>query len=674
MVFVEIDHDVDQSDDAFPKGHANWKVNQLPEYRDDLFNVFEGENSLKMLTKYYDECSFGRLTILGDYYPEIVTLKQSEVGNSKTKLLKAIEKRLNSSDTISSQNLNFSDFDFWQDEPKRGILKKHSDEFGGVDHLMIFLRNFSPIPRSNGQASGASGGLIGGYKTDTYSLFGGGDGLPFSILKHEFNHLLIGGNNLHSGGGNSARFKSYVQAVQGGWSMMGAANSSLLSASGWDRYWLGWSPKGSAFEINALNTERNGINGEVTQSEKSQTFILRDFVTTGDALRIKLPFIPDDEFQQWIWVENHTTELNNGSPTDRFIYEHYDCMPPANPGLYLTRQIDANSREGKKVYSSVYADYLKPIPATGAYDYVWDDEKLDLGACVNNKPHNVYTLLADHENPLTGHHELEEPFYYTNSDEKITRDNARSPGVRRNSDGSYFMHPKAGDPAFGMRESETERIGIGTNPATASTITHVNTRKGKSVYSENSDAIYLNGLSIRILKTFPDLSIKVEVSFDDSLVSEPRRWAGSEIVLNDHNPRGSDLFVSALLTLDRGRTITRFVAPDTVQGEVYFSSPTVLRIAEGAKMTIDDEAILKKDSKIIVEKGGELALKPGSKLRLEDTSEIIFKDGAIFSGKGKFKFRDSSVAIVSDESTRIKVKRRTCRIKRVRVMPSEAKL
>jgi hypothetical protein len=673
MVFVEIEYDENPSNDAYPNGHENWRVNELPEFRDDIFNVYQGEDSLKLLTQYYDETSFGQLQVLGDYYPEVITLKESEIGRSKSKLLKAVIDRLNTADIISNENLDFSDFDYWQNESKKGVVKEPSIEFSGVDHLMVLLRNFAPIPKDNGQASASSAGILGGFKTDTYSLFGGGSGLPFGILKHEFNHLLMGGNNLHSGGGNSARFRSYLLAVQGGWSMMGAANSSFLTSTGWDRYWLGWSPVGSSFEINALDQNRNEVNGDLNYTDEGGTYILRDYVKSGDALRIKLPFIPEEEFQQWIWVENHLTYAVNGSRTDRFIYEHYDCMPAARPGLYLNRQIDADVREGAKVYSSVYADYLKAIPATGAYDYLWDDEKLDLGPCVDNKPHHVYNLLAEFENPLTGHHELERPFYYTNNDDQITTENERSPGVRRNADSTYFMHPKAGDPDFGMRENEVEIIGIGTNPSTASTITHLNSRKGKSTYSGNSDAIYLNGIALRILETYPDLSMRVEVTYHDSLISEPRRWAGSEIILNDHNPHGSDLFVDAGLTLDRGKTITRFVQPDTVQGEVFFSSPTVLRIKSGARMTVEEEVILKKDSKIIVEDGGQLVLNRGSKLRFEDNSEVILEEGAVFSGKGKLKFRDNAGGRIADNSTFNQVKLRTCQRRRLQAMPSEAK-
>ncbi|MCZ4410435.1 hypothetical protein O3Q51_16585 [Cryomorphaceae bacterium 1068] len=669
MVFVEVDHDKDSSVDAYLEGHKNWRVNELPEYKDDIFNVFEGENSLKALTRYYKECSFGELTVLGDYYPEIITVKQSEVGRSKSKILKIVVDRLNSAEKISSENLSFTDFDYWEDESKRGVPKTRSSKFSGVDHLMIFLRNFSAIPNATGQASASSGGRIGGLNTDSYSIFGGGNGMPFKILKHEFNHLLIGGNNFHSGGGNSANFRSYVTALQGGWSMMGAANSALLSPSGWDRYWLGWKPKENDYLISVRDESGQEVNGDIQSENGTRVFVLRDFVTTGDALRIKLPFIPDDEFPQWIWVENHTTYANNGSPTDVFNHEDHDCIKPALPGLYLTRQIDANVKEGKRIYSDVKADYLKPLPATGAYDFFWDDEKLDLGVCVDNSPHNVYTLKSELENPLTGHHELEEPFYYTNSSEEIKRDNMRRLSTRRNRDGSYTRHPHLGHPSYGMRNGEVDYIGLGTNPSTASTITHVNARKGKSNHSQNSDTIYLNGISMRILETRPDLSIKVEVSFNDTLLKEPRRWAGSDILLNNHNQAGTDLCVESVLTLDRGKTITRFVEPDTVAGDVYFSSPTVLRIKSGAKLTIGEEVRLLKDSKIVVEEGGDLELLRNGKVILEGSAEIVFEKGSSFYGKGKIKFKDSSKGSVGDSDSLKDLKSRTCKKKRFELRP-----
>ncbi|MGB6038024.1 MAG: hypothetical protein WBG42_17240, partial [Cryomorphaceae bacterium] len=160
-------------------------------------------------------------------------------------------------------------------------------------------------------------------------------------------------------------------------------------------------------------------------------------------------------------------------------------------------------------------------------------------------------------------------------------------------------------------------------------------------------------------------SIVVEVGFNDTLIQEPRRWAGSDVILNNHNSEGVDLYINSTLTLDRGKTITRFVEPDTVKGETYFSSPTVLRIKSGAKMSVEEDVQMLKDSKIIVEEGGELELLRKGRVILEDYAEIVFEKGASISGKGKIKFKGSSKGLVDNDQLLKEVKRRTCQKKRI---------
>ena len=81
---------------------------------------------------------------------------------------------------------------------------------------MVITRN-SGLPHGTGSTDGGSPGKLFGYGADTQSRFGGNNALPFEILKHEFNHLLIGGNNFHSGGGNASQFESYQRLVRMGW-------------------------------------------------------------------------------------------------------------------------------------------------------------------------------------------------------------------------------------------------------------------------------------------------------------------------------------------------------------------------------------------------------------------------------------------------------------------------
>ena len=674
MVFVEIDHNVDQSKDKYPNGTKGWRRGELPTYKDDIFNTFSGEDSLKYVSKYYNDCSHGNLEVLGDYYPKLISLKQSTVGKSKSNIFKEVAEIINAADTISSKNLNFEDFDFWQRPSKRGHLKEESSGFQGIDHLMVFTRNFSEIPSQNGQASGSSAAVFGGKGTDSYSIFGSGGKIPFNIMKHEFNHLLIGGNNFHSGGGNSAPFMSYLVALQGGWSMMGAANSSLLSACGWDRMWLGWRPESKQFQISALDEAGREKRADITAEGGNQTFIVRDFVTSGDAVRIKLPFIPEGEYQQWIWLENHTTETHNGSATDRFNFENYDCIDKANPGLYLVRQIDANTTEGDQIYRTVKADYLKPIPANGAYDYLWEEKKIDLGKCVDSREHYVYVIKDDFENPLTGNHGMEEPYYYDDSTKIITGVNMRRYLYRRNPNSSITKLALNGAQDYPMRSGGVSKIGLTTNPSTASTLTYVNNRQKGSTDPKNSDAVYLNGISVKVLEVLDDLALRVMVCFDDTLLEEPRRWAGSDIVLNDHNIDGADLYINARLTLDRGKTATRIAEPEHYSEDIYFSSPTILQVKPGATVVLDDEIKVMKDSKIVIDKGATLELRKKSRIVLEGNAELVFQKGSTFLGKGRLKFKDDSMGIASDETTRKRLRKRTWQRKKIKFERKESKL
>lgn len=666
LVFVEMEYDTDSDLDKFPDGTEVWKKGELPDYKDEIFNVYSSESELKRLTAYYRECSFGEFEVLGDYFPQVITLKYSDIGNNRNKLFREITQAIEEAETISASGLGISDFDLWENTSKKGIPKKPSQEYDGIDHLMIILRNYHRIPRGTGQASGYSAGLIHGQKVNSYSIFGGGDKLPFGIMRHEFNHLLIGGNNFHTGGGNSVPFKSYNYFIQAGWSMMGAANSSFLTCAGWDRYWLGWKPSGKNSLIEALDSTGNSVESDVKPFRGHRDYILRDFVTTGDVLRIELPFIPENEYGQWIWVENHTTQSLNGSPFDVFQYEHHDCMAKAEPGLYLARQINANRKKGKGIYTDVNADYLKPLPADGAYDFVFDSEETSLDYCVGPNNFRAYELMADLENPLTGNHTMEFPLPYDQDDTMVDYKKAPVPGLRR-IDGEYLRLPYHGYPEQGFRESGKRMLGLGTNPASASVLTNLNNKKRRSTNPKNSDRIYLNGISLRILQTFPDGSIKVRISYDDNLIEEDRRWSAPEIVLNDHVKNGDDLLVKATLTLDRGQTLTRFTQPDSVEGRIYFTSPTVLIVKKGASLKVDGELILLKDSRLTIEAGGHLILERKGRLTLNDRASVHFEEGAEFSGKGKIKIKaEAEVEAGKDLANRIV--KRTCQKKKVRAL------
>lgn len=649
VVFVEVDYDVNPELDLSPKGFEKWPAGSLPLYADSIFDVYAQENPVGTMTRYYKESSLGNFTVLGDYLPEIYTVKMSEMGSANNyTLVKELAKQIDADTNLrSNSGLDLKQFDLWKDSKSTGSAKEKSgEEFEGIDHVMVFTRNFHKLPQGNGMASGNSMGIINGKRTDTFSIFDGGSRFPFGILRHELNHLLIGGNNFHSGGGNSDRFKSYFPFVQGGWSMMGGANSSLLTCSGWDRYWLGWQKPGNAFLISARNKDNLEVNSDISRETGGGVFLLRDFQTDGDVLRIKLPFIPQSEFQQWLWIENHKTKEHNGSSFDVFHYQHHACMTSARPGLYMHVQIDANNREGRNVYGNVNADYLRSVIAEGNYDFQWDDEPLLLEHCVNSLPYVPYSFHPDFENPLTGNHAQEYPFSYAQTDSVINKEAKRSPFHRRIGD-VFERIALMGHPRHGFRESGNKRLGVGTNPASANMLSLLNTRQPGLQNNQNNRKIYINGLSVEILQTLPDASVLVEVRFDDNVVAQNRRWCAPEIVLNNHIANGPDLIIKENLVLDIGETMTRFDKPQKVNGQTYFTDPTTMIVKSGAELVVEGRITLTAKSKLIIEPGGILTINKKAKIKVENGSELIVKSGAIKRGKGKVK-KDRSSAIRTD--------------------------
>ncbi len=667
MVFVEVEYDTQTEKDPSPQGNELWAAGKLPSYADSVFDVNYSENLIGKMTKYYLESSLGNFVVLGDYLPDVYKVKMSEIGNSGSSgLTRTLSQQFKNDTTLfSNSGLGIEHFDYWENTRYTGRQKvKSGDAFTGVDHVMVLARNFFVLGHASGMASGSSFGLINGKRTDSYSLFAGGYKFPFSILRHELNHLLIGGNNFHAGGGNSAGFKSYFPFVQGGWGMMGGAHSSLLTCSGWDRYWLGWKAPVNEFLVSARSKEGLEVNGDIDRKNGTGIYILRDFATDGDALRIKLPFIPKEEFQQWLWIENHTTKQFNGSEFDVFQYENHDCIAPARAGLYMHLQIDANEREAKRIYGKVNADYLRPILADGNYDFKWEAEPLLLEPCVNGEAYIPYYYEKDFENPLTGNHAQEYPQYYTNFDTILTAKTVREPNTRRIGN-TYERIAMLGNARHGFREGGNNRLGIGTNPSSANMLSLVNTRRPTRDNSENNRKIYINGLHIEILQTLPDASLVVEVRFDDNIIDQNRRWCAPEIVLNNHIKDGPDLIVKGDLKLDIGETMTRFDKPISVNKQSYFTNPTHLIVKAGAEVLIEGSLTLTANSKLIIEAGGVLTISDKAKVFLENGSEIRLENGAKINGSGTLKIDKTSVLKYSDSDNRAALKKMAKPRKRV---------
>lgn len=639
VIFAEIDYDVHPEKDPLPGGSDVWKKGALPEYKDSLFDPFWNPEPHAAMTAYYAECSFGKLMVLGDYISAIITVKESEVRieNAFSVKEKIREKINQMPELITGSHLSVEEFDYWKRSKVAGAAKVNEpDDPHSFDHVMLFLRNYHRWGSASGNASAGNFGKIHGYNSDTQSNFTGGNYFPFDILHHEFNHLLVGGNNFHVGGGLGAG-AGYFIPTQGGWSMMGGANSCFLTCNAWDRNRFNWKPDDKIHIIGCLDEKGEQVNADLNSAEVYQQgiYILRDFISTGDALRVKLANIPGTEFEQWIWIENHQTSVNNGSRFDKFHYQEEDCVTKPTPGIYAYLQVDKGIPYGSYAFGG-FGDYLRPMPADGMYDFEFEWTKQQ-NACVNQAMYYPFMKHKWMENPLTGCHDLEIPPVDLDSNGSIYKKEQIFPAIEKVGSEYHKNLFWLGHSRHAFTRQGNHVIGMGTNPSTASMITLVSDNTITRSVKKNNRITRLNGIEIRILEELEDGSIKVSVRFDQTRIDNDVRWCSDSIVLPTIPTKdGVSLVLSASkkMRLCRSRTPTRIDHPDKVNGETFFSDPTTLFVETGARVKLESKSCIQIEdgSRLVFDVATYLEMGRKAKIRIENGALVLKNLYAIKSG------------------------------------------
>ena len=634
LIFAEIEYDVNPGNDPQPDGVEHWPKGKLPVWKDEVFDPHPLDLPQAMVTRYYHDISLGQYTVLGDYIDQLITIRESEHANIRQAhgLSKIAVTEVNKMERFRTRHgLSIADFDMWQRGGKAGKPKiPGPDDPHSFDHVMVILRN-SGLTHGQGSVDPGTPGELFGHKADSQSRFGGMNALPFEILKHEFNHLLLGGNNMHSGGGNAAQFLSHFISLQGGWSMMGAGGSSLLTCAAWDRYRLGWRTPGSEFDIVARDGSGRPVNGDIDPiAGDTGLFVLGDMVTAGEALRIKIPFISGDRDQQWLWIENHQGHQRNGSPTDKFHWEgNGPCIAPIEPGLFMMMQVAREERVGKNIFNG-HADYLRALPANGMFDL-----ELRGDTIFNTCPfggNSIPVIVSDRNmNPLTGNHEQELPVFDHNKDGVLESGAHYVPGTRIRNGRPEAEMIFFGRPEHAFRMNGKRKIGMGTNPSTANMMTLVNAR-GKDHYNggaPNVRSIHLNGISVEMLEMDASGDITIRVRANDVRLTEDVRWCADTIFLpplQGEGGRSLIVEVGVELMLDRSATPTRINAPESYKGRTWFSSPTRFIAEKGAVIEFKDGSALelRNGSEIHLMPGSELIFSPKAKLKMDKDSRIVY--------------------------------------------------
>lgn len=664
VIFAELVYTDTIPDPSLSWSNHYWDAHQLPRWADSLFAAYDTTDfSYKRITRYYQYASSNDHIVLGDYLmaPTNNGVFSINTHNGKIQasdIATVVNNQLQSSFVTKHGLSSFNEFDKWSSGTVGIEKNKIANE--KWDYVIFAVRNSLNPDNPNGHGTNISNQLLG-HQIDKACIVCVGDSKnPAHVIRHEYAHMLLGSNDFHTCGGGKADSYNYWIPQTGGWALLGLYGSSLMCWNAWDRYRLGWKAIGNTYDISARSSDGvTEVNGDIDISNGNGTYILRDFVTTGDAIRIKLPFIDEDrEYPEWIWLENHQGVNNNNIEFDQWQFQDVTCVQDFEPGLMAYIQINSDLRESQNVHDvfDQYANYLIPLTANG----LWDRDFL-IDTIKNNCVSYAWVrpFIRVGENPLTGCGD--QSFYSVDLDgndslyldfDKKKYDQLNNWTEITNNDTLRHLF-QLGHSSHSYNIDGKKKIGVGTNPSSAPLINMVG-QKTQYIEAHNLRTTYLNGISIEILEQYSNGNIKVRIRFDDVDIDNDVRWCSDNIVLNEiatSSGYSLNLKNGKTLTLDRGLTATRMTKPKFFSGKKVFTSPTTLTIQPDVKIHIDTAATIKLENKsklhfsdrsiCVIEDNGSIEVKNGTVLQMDDCTSIIIK------GNGKLIARSGDTLKIS---------------------------
>lgn len=689
---------------------SNWPViegiTQVPADAHTYFNpdVRSFKSNPAFITDLYYEASFGSYKVLGDYYSKVISIPCNEYngGDGVNLILNKLNEEPSENETLKSSNgLPLKAFDQWT-STNPGVAKINKPD-GKLDILYIIWKNNRFLNGCHSQGYAGYGlSLSRGLEfkdmkgINTRSSFNAVASAPggYNITLYEYMHGIFGGNHWHSGGG--AGNHTFL-ALPLNYGLTAQSGRTMNSASSWDRWMMDYKHPKKKFLISAINAS----SGQETDTElinlkdhpEGGTFILRDFVTTGDAIRIKFPFIDyekDGIKNQYLWLENRTMKSRFEKYTEEDCSD-YGGHRYGTPGVYAYIQVGKDVKEGESnIYSSypfslpnALGSFILPFTAEGNFDfcYRYDLEQEPEHICGNWLNRNVpIDKSCSKPNPFTGFSDVFQVID-NNEDGVLYNSEIKTSGLsevvslasqcnQELKEGNVCHNYNcSGDweDAFGFATGKT-KISISSNPASVPAYTFVSgagygsPNKNKPAAFENR-TIWLNGLSIEILKIsnqkkYGTGAVKVKIRWDDYNITEDVRWCGN-IALSPHhkspdaiNPQKVSLNLKQLKTihLDKGQSPTHYIATgkDSLSGDFIFTKPTVFTCLSGAWFFLEESSTLLIDNGSILklEKGSRLEADKNARIKLTNGSKLIIEKGAEF-------LTDSTAIIEIDDSSEI---------------------
>ena len=621
VVFADVINDT-ISDDII-----GWNEGELPTYAESIVDVSINGNLKSYISRFYKEASFGNLSIVGDYYPYLVEFTRNNSNFGVTSVISYLDSIQD--EIVTKHGYHLSDFDKWNYPRSRNYnCTPNNTPDNKIDMLIVVWRR--NINCGGARSGGSCVGVNCEYKIKNFEGINGYSQIYHDdvseVLRHEFGHCLIGGNSFHTGGAGTGARSTFLSDI-GGYSALSSHNTNLDFCNGWDRWWLGWKHSSKTHFISAINSNGTEVVSDIVYGDSlaDNEFILRDFATWGDAVRIKLPHTAQGVKNQYLWIENHQIKTSSVENSE----EHQRPK-----GIRFNIQIGNDD-----LYSfSSQTNYLVPLSSFGNHDYYYDT--LDYPQDREFKYRYRASTYSNMENPFTGNHPAMIPaFDYTKDDTIKAKELITVMELFLDNEMVLNNWPVYGNKydAFPVNSS----LSIASNPPSTPLLTYTTPSRGSggalgSFFAEPSAHdnryVWLNGLRVDIVKQYLNGNIKVRVVWNDFKVDSNVRWCGP-IMLSER----VELQPSCTISLDHGMTATRPNNPITLEGQKVFTDPTVFTCRNGSyfKQEAYSTVNVINNSTLVLDSGSVYEINDNAVLNIESSGTLVVKSGATLRVKGR---------------------------------------
>ncbi|GGG27287.1 hypothetical protein GCM10011344_30100 [Dokdonia pacifica] len=507
---------------------------------------------------------------------------------------------------------------------------------GQLDFSIIMYRNrnsWNPHPVANGGPSPASTGIagIGGNFTVnnsftaregfTYVQTSTNRGSAMALFLHELGHNFI--DLSHTSLANQVHGE-YFHATNN-WGMMNFAQGPSIS-NAWERWYNGWID----------------IEHDVNNATDNGTYILNDYMSSGDVMRLKLPRIKD----QFLWLTNRS------DATNPFYNRAFNSAIEVVDDVVISRINDTDPRGLFGFFERVApqrsdvdrfefgANGIKVMSGKGYYDLKLQEAEPTTG----NR--TTVNLLKDLPNPygeegeFTGYRfdvfDIDGVADRINYNRSSNSTAGNSPD-KRNEHGQVINIDNQNVFSRKLLNSQLpdRKYSVFTNPPITNFIQ----------YSDTQDVlspVILHSLSF-ISQTIGN-QVSITVNYDDGHIEDDFRMTGNIFL-----PSNEDIVLDTNVTLTVNRSGTNnkrnkdtngtyinetvFIAAANASFESSNDSTVILDEASTTIFEEDSELIMGSDARIIIRGGALLCIKT-TDVTLDPTARIIVEDGFLNISSG----------------------------------------